>query len=350
VYQPILKGKKAEFDAWERVSPTRRVNTSPLFELVVKDGADADLRAFETRLAAASRQGDVVAVDLHALGPDAVPSGSTLRPYAWLATEVQQSGVKIRPVIYVDDDRDTTSDARHAAQLLGENVILRVGGRNGDPHPDVRDRSLAAFCASIGLATSGLHLLIDFEGIYGSNLGDLQRSANAYLAWVASNGSWASVTLAAGAFPAQITTLAKSTANMIPRLDAAVWNLVHPTSPVPDLQYGDYGIRHPELAEKGFGGPLPNLRYASETAWAVWREAKLQKYPNGSFYAVCAGIVSLPEFDGAQFSWADGVIATKATARPGPEKGSGTGADWITYGMNRHIEFVVDRLTNLHVA
>lgn len=350
MYQPILKGKKAEFDAWQNMSVSRRTNAIPLFELVVKDGTDADLEAFRDRLQGSTQPQDTVAVDLQALGANAVESTSGLQPYTWLAQEMKGSGVNIMPVVYLEDEFAVAEDAVAAVRKLKEQIVLRIGGRNGDPAPADDDESLKDYCGSIGISSDKVHLLIDFGGIYGSDIGLLQRLANSYLAWAAANGPWASVTLAAGAFPAQITALPKSTPNMVPRLDGALWNLVHPTSPVANLRYGDYGIRHPELPDGGFGGPLPNLRYATTTDWVVWREAKLTKYPNGSFYSVCAGIVGLPQFGGANFSWADDVISAKAACQPGPAPGAGTGAEWITYGMNRHLEYVVDRLTNHGVA
>lgn len=350
MYQPILKGKKAEFDAWQNVSGTRRLSAIPLFELVVKDRTDSDLGAFRDRLLGSAHKGDTVAVDIHALGSGAVESTTNLRPYSWLVRELQASGVKIRPVVYLDDDLVLARDALAASLANGQLMVLRIGGRNGDPAPANDDESLKQFCTSIGVAPTAVHLLIDFGGIYGSDIGSLQRLANSYLNWASANGTWATVTLAAGAFPAQITALAKSTANMVPRLDGALWNLVRPTSPVPDLHFGDYGIRHPELPDSGFGGPLPNLRYATTTDWIVWREAKHKKYPNGSFYTVCAGVVALPQYAGPSYSWADAVIAAKAACQPGPAPGAGTGAEWITYGMNRHLEFVIDRLTTLRVA
>jgi hypothetical protein len=350
MYQPILKGKKAEFDAWENVSSLRRTSAIPLFELVVKDGVDADLGTFRDRLVASSQSSDVIAVDLQALGAGAVQSTTNRTPYTWLATELASGGPKIRPVIYLDDPLAIAKDAIAASALSSELPVLRIGGRNGDNAPDLADRSLEDYCTLAETLPNKVHLLIDFGGVYGSDIGALQRLANSYLAWAAANGPWASVTLASGAFPAQITTLAKATPNMVPRLDGALWNLVHPTSPVPDLQFGDYGIRHPELADGGFGGPLPNLRYATTTDWIVWREAKHKQYPNGSFYAVCAGIAAHPQYGGAGFSWGDGVVAAKATCTPGPAAGAGTGAEWITYGMNRHLEYVIDRLTSLGVA
>lgn len=348
MYQPILKGKKAEFEAWKNLSPARRRRAVPLFELVADKGTSIDLAKFRDLLLGAVGKDDVVAVDALALGDGATEPNSGLGAYTWLSKECASLDFTLRPVLHVDDSPSVVEDVVRTFGV--ENITLRVGGTEGDPQPDSSDESLREWCHTGGLETKNVHLLIDFASIYGMDPAAQQGLAYSYLSWAASNGQWASVTLASGAFPQQITGLAKGVPNKVPRGDAALWNLVRPTSPVADLQFGDYGIRHPELADGGFGGPLPNLRYATATDWIVWREAKHHMYPNGSFYAVCAGVRGLPSYGGAGFSWADGIIDVKSRERPGPLPGAGTGTEWISYGMNRHFEFVTDRLTTLGVA
>lgn len=348
LYQPILKGKKGEFEAWSRVSTSRRTAAIPLFDVVADKGIDEDLQKFVAGLTVALQPSDACAVDTAALGNGAVESVSGLLPYSWLATQLQGSQMGFRPVVHIDDDVTTMADALWAASNMGQPITLRLGGLEADPEPAVGDTSLRDFCTSSSLQTSDVHLLLDFASIFGADLAAHQRLAIAYLNWAAANGSWASVTLASGAFPAQISALPKQTANRIPRLDAMLWNLVNRTSPVPGLRYGDYGVRHPELFEgQVWNGPLPNLRYAADSDWIVWREAKAkQQQPNSSFYDVCASIAALPEYRGSTFSWGDLTVDEKSRRIPGP----GGGTEWITCGTNLHMEFVIDRLATLGVA
>lgn len=343
MYQPIYKGKKAEFDSWSHASSARRVQANPLFEIVAAKGISADLEKFRDMLLGSCQQGDVVAVDALALGDDAVEPNSGLGPYSWLARQCAGSGVTIRAVLHLADGSAFVADAISA--LGPKDIVLRIGGTDGDPQPTSSDTTLTDWCRAARLLPSDVHLLIDLASIYGLDQTVQQALAQAYLIWASTSGPWATVTLASGAFPAQISSLAKSTPNSIPRLDAALWNQARSLSPISDLQFGDYGVRHTELADGGFGGPLPNIRYATDSEWIVWREAKHPQYPNGSFYKACVGIVGHTAYSGSAFSWADGVIDQKSRANPGPQPGAGTGTDWITYGMNRHLEFVVDRLT-----
>lgn len=340
MYQPILKGKKGEFDAWGKVSGTRRKNMVPLFEVVAENGPEVDLKKFTGYLADAITSGDLIAIDAVQLGSASVTDDGT-KAYSWLKNVLLGTGLTFRPVVHLEDDEALVRDGLAVAL---DGIVLRIGGTDGEPHPEEEDTTLADWCNRLGIATTTVHLLIDFESIHGADLVSQVKMADAYLRWADANGPWASVTLASGAFPSQITSVPKGVPFPVPRNDAHLWNRAKKTSPVPDLHYGDYGIRHPSLPTEGFGGPLPNLRYTANKEWIVWREAKLTKYPNSSFFSACAGIVGHSSFKGASFSWADDVIDTKSRLRPGPT-GAGTGTEWITYGMNHHFELVVDRLT-----
>lgn len=341
MYQPILKGKKGEIRAWEKVSAKRRRHMVPLFEIVSENGPEADLRKFYNYLAGAIMPGDVIAVDAIKLGAFTGRAGEK-QPYSWLKDALEDTDITFRPVIHLEDNGAVISDAKTAAY---DGIVLRIGGSDGEPDREVWDLRLNDWCKTSRVATTEVHLLIDFESIHGFSPHSQESVAGAYLRWAYTNGPWASVTLASGAFPPQITSTPKGTPVSIPRGDTELWNLAKKRNPAPNLRYGDYGVRHPALSTSGFGGPLPNLRYTAAKEWIVWRESRDQKYPNGSFFHVCAGIAGHRSFMGATFSWADAIIQRKSSLQPGAP-GQGGGTEWITYGMNHHFELVVDRLTN----
>lgn len=345
MYRPILKGKKAEFESWKNISKPARTVVLPIFEIVAGKGLTPDLQKFRDGLLPSLDSGDTVAVDAIALGDGAIEPQTGLGVYTWLSKELSPAGITLEAVLHLNDSATQIKDA--IAAVGNGNIVLRVGGTEGDPHPLSSDMTLSKWCKQANLISANVHLLVDFASIYGLSQSGMQSMAEAYLAWASSNGPWAATTLAAGAFPAQISNLPKSTPNLIPRSDAALWNSVRSTSVVPNLLFGDYGTRHPELMDgQVWNGPLPNLRYAVDAHWVVWREAKDQQQPHSTFYEVCRNIVSHPQFCGSQYSWGDGVIEQKSRNTPGP----GSGTEWIIYGLNHHIEFVADRLTTRGAA
>ncbi len=352
MYQPILRSMPGEMEAWEKVSNASRMRTVPLFELEFKSKAtlDEQLVGFAKSLFSGRPAGEVVAVDSKALGYEAVHSVIGCSPNMFLAFMAEPNGIGVRPVVRMDDPVSFVRDAILAAQNTKERITLRVDRSTGSSLT-AGTNDLQAFCNSAAVLSSEIHLLIDFGSVYGADVGSLSAEADAVLAVANSAGPWASVTLASGAFPPNITALAKGVRNTVPRLDADLWNSVSSSLDAGTVFFGDYGIRYPDMDGTGGAprGPLPNLKYCTSNDWIVWREQTLVEYPNSSFYAVCAGIVAQAAFSGPNFSWGDGIIHAKSTCHPGP-KGAGTGQQWITYALNHHLEFVIDRLSTLGVA
>lgn len=348
MYQPILKGKKGEFEAWSQVQANRRSSAIPLFDLVPDKGVEEDLQKFAAGLTLSIQPGDTFALDTAALRQGATESVTGLLSYSWLAAQLTNSAKPFRPVVHLDDENTIVADALAAAESMGQQVTLRIGQTDSNSLSKKNYTSLRDFCSESSMSSGNVHLLLDFASIADGDLEACQQLAVVYLQWILANGPWASVTLASGAFPAQISKLPKQTANRLPRLDANLWNYANSAAIIPGMYYGDYGVRHPELLEGPvWNGPLPNLRYATATDWIVWREAKAPSgQPNSSFYDVCASVTALPDYRGPSFSWGDQRVEQKSRRIPGP----GAGTEWITYATNAHIEFVIDRLATLGAA
>lgn len=346
MYIPILKGKPAEFLAWENVSAARRSLVNPVFELTVKDKPTSEIEAFRDGVISSFNHGDSIAIDAVGKMPTAWTQFNGLGIYQWLSSQLSPHGIGFTPVLHLSDSPAQIADAL----AVSNDLILRVDTIDSNPSPSATDTSLKDWCSTHGILPQNIDVIVDLGGIHGVTIVSLQGVATAHLRWVTANGSWKSVTLASGAFPAKITAVPKRMAYPIPRLDAALFNLVAPTSLIPKLQFGDYGIRDAGVPIKGQPrGPLPNIRYTAANDWLVWREEKHPKYPNSSIYAAYAGIVASGYFKGASFSWGDDVINSKSTAIPSAGSGAGRATEWLAYGLNHHLELVVDRLSTLAV-
>lgn len=344
MYLPILKGKQGEFDAWKNISPSRRGQIQPLFEIVSDKGATQDLIKFRDGLLKASLSNDVLAIDFGRLGVGAVESSTGLAPYAWLHQELSDSNIEFQPVVHLGDSEEQVRDATEVAGKRG--LLLRIGGMELDPAPASMDTSLHDWCADHALRTEDVDLLIDLGSIHGLDPLSVSDMATAYLSWATNNGPWASMILSSGAFPQQISNMRKGIYNFVERADAALWQRMQNSTAI-ELRYSDHASRHPDLVEgQMWNGPLPNLRYATGSHWIIWREGKDEQQGFSTFYDVCENIVAHPEFLGAGFSWADETIESKAQRNPGP----GAGQQWITLGLSHHIELVADRLSRLGVA
>jgi hypothetical protein len=348
MYVPILKGKPGEFEAWRHAAPEVVGALRPVFEVVPTKGPDSDLRLFVERLALGWPPAAVATVDTSYVSQSVSVAGGPAGAVLWTAQELHARSVRARPVIRLGANPAVVAEVAAAAQLHREGVCLRLGDPAADPDIGAADAALDGLLRDLGLGLGDVHLLIDMWEVASTR--DVSRAlqvAEAGVVWAESRGRWASVTVAAGAFPRAISQLALNTSTDIPRHDAALWVELcqRPGLPmVPD--FGDYAINHPSMPSDTPRGPLPNLRYTFDGDWRVFRERKVLP-GNQSFLTLCARVVSDHAWpgNGVAHCWGDSEINRCARSAGSP----GGATQWRAYGTSHHLATVCDRLANLHV-
>lgn len=330
-YVPILKSKLAEYWAWGNASQAIVASSRVLFELV--PGADGIV--FAGRIARAWPAGAVLTVDCGHL------NGAVLQ----VARELQQRHVPSRPVMRLDDSPTVLGEIASAAALHREGACLRLGSVDSDPDPVAAAAALPRVLSATGLGTPQIDLLLDY-GVVASPR-DVTRCvpvATAAIAWAASSGPWRSVTLASGSFPTSISSLALGAATPLRRYDAALFAAVYSAGPALEIDYGDYGINHPRMPVPVPRGPKPNLRYASNADWQVYREDTVLP-GHQSFFTLCGRLVNSAHWAGANYSAGDREVE-RCSRGVG---GAGRATEWLAYSTSHHLAHMVDRLANLGV-
>lgn len=159
------------------------------------------------------------------------------------------------------------------------------------------------------------------------------------------NPPWRSVTLASAAALKDMGGLPLGRTN-VPRRDWQVWSSVRGAVPF-RLDYGDYGIGHPDLEEppgEAMAGATVSVRYTVDDYWIALKgrqqggKAGLPMHPQ--YLAHAKILVKDPEFGGLNPCWGDDQIRQIAAGKLSP----GSRAKWVEYSGNRHISLVVDRL------
>ena len=157
----------------------------------------------------------------------------------------------------------------------------------------------------------------------------------------------------AGAFPdaGQLLEYKNSTAD-IPRYDFELWKQLMESgdSFASNLSYGDYTIRDIELPFSGFTTSIiPTLRYTKEASFYVNRGVSHKKHDRGmhQFNDACHELMQEPFFRGAAFSDGDRLISEKGTEL---DSSPGNQATWAQIGVNQHIEFVVQQISQISAS
>jgi hypothetical protein len=159
---------------------------------------------------------------------------------------------------------------------------------------------------------------------------------------------WRTVTLASAAAPKDYSALALGK-TVVKRLDWLLWNHVHGSLPFP-LDYGDYGISHPDLTEApgvAMTRASVSVRYTVDDDWIIIKgnatTGAHAKPMAQQYLAHAKALVKEPQFGGVANCWGDQRIQHIAALTAG-SSGIGSRATWVSIGASRHISLVADRL------
>lgn len=343
-YTPILKGKQGELQAWAHAVPRVTQAARPVFELVpTKNGLQHDVGQFTAGLARSSHKGVVTTVDAGHMDQNLPIGDGDYGAVGRVGIDLYSLGVLSRPVVRIGDGARVLAESAGVAGLCGQGVCLRLERSAALPSTARGQAVLDTLLASLNVDVSQVHLLIDLQATPATDdPATALAVANALLSWASTRGPWGSVTVAGGAFPVSISSLPYAQPNLIQRADAAIWRALSVPTGL-EIGYGDYAVNHPVLpATSPPRGPLPSLRYASGRHWVVWREQATEP-GNSAFFTVCEGVVSLPAWSGADYSWGDAEVDRSARSIGG----AGTATQWRAYGTSHHLATVVDRLATL---
>jgi len=341
-YLPILKGKRGEFDALAELADATRGNVYPLVEVLpgseeqdVEQAVEKAVRALST-----SWFKEPVMLDVSALDPAWREQGQTVLGFA-----MDMAKIHLNPVAVV---RLFDSDEmyRDAANASGDGVgaAVRLVSEDLDLEPDELNEVLARVLAALTLDADETDLIIDVGAIGGDfAVSGGSRLIKSLLRDLEHFDEYRSVTVAAGAFPPNMSDVAAWTVGEHPRDDAALYNRIRSRPLSRMVDFGDYGIAHPQLTTAAPFAPAPQLRYTVADRWLTLRGRLNDPRGNSQFFDICAVIASRPEFVGAALGEADRRIAEGRLGGHRP----GNATTWRTIGTQHHIDLVVSRLTNL---
>ena len=271
--------------------------------------------------------------------------GLPIARHAWeslAATLTEQlEPTPIRPVFRLTDPPERLAWVRGVIAEFSAGACLRLGSPNRDADARQAADLLGQVLNQLELAPEQISVVIDLWAIEDDR--DLQRAlatAEELLKWT-DQRPWQSVTVASGAFPASISHLPGDAVSPLPRRDAALWRQLQERQSARLPDFGDYAIAHP--APGGASrAPMPNLRYATETEWQIWRQRTPQELGNERFCIICRNLVASEHFpsDRKRLCWGDRQIAARSEECSSP----GNAAKWRAFGTSRHLALVSDRL------
>lgn len=354
-YVAVLKGREGEYAALRELSSGVKDWVTPLIEVPPipwdfdndepSKSIDDHLAKVPERVFGAWGRQRPLFVDLLWVPADErLNSGA--HPLTFVMDGLRNVGVDAVPVTGPARDADYQKSVAQAVAIDKRGACLRV---TGDDLADLGKLAVEveALQESLGVSTSDLDLLVDLQEVTARNEALVATGMRALLDGLPQLDKWRTLTLAASAFPENLSDVPANSVAPIPRADWSLWLAIRAGNPKRQPSFGDYAITDPEPSpsiDPRFIKMSANLRYTRPDVWLAFRGRNVRTAGYEQFHDLCAALVSRKaDFDGRGHCWADTFIDDCAQRKQGP----GNATTWRKVGTNHHVTRVVGDLQNL---
>lgn len=328
-YIPILRWKRGERGALERLSDAARQRTSPLF-VVAADQYKERGNASAAQHIAGEIQKIAGSIPFF-LDASALPDDAKSHPIDDIAAQARAAKLALIPAATMSCSPAYLRSIGKIAHADNRGVLLRTD-LNGMT-------SASSWIGSWPMPVGQTDLLVDVADNVGKVL-SLGAVVSDAFAGLHKGANWRSVTIAGTSMPENFSGYT-SGAHVIPRAELSLWKQLHSYKLPYRLDYGDYATVPISVPPPGikWGYPI-NVRYTLDNSFLICRGVSttgiggIEMEPQLINHAKM--IKAHPDRSALSGCWADTTIDAVAS---GAEKPSNL-ERWVTIGVNRHIELV----------
>ncbi len=368
-YVPILKGKQGELDALGKTSKKLISGFTPLLEVppisptylpgqddpIPSKTIDAHVVYIGEKFAEALTNYPSVFVDGYYIETeDELEDGSS--PIDAVFQSLRQQTVPFIPVLGLDRVEDYAESVKKAIEADKRGCCLRLFESDLESIVELGPQ-IDSILKFLGLKAKDVDLLVDFGPKVPS------KAALPYqIDALPLVNDWRTLTVAASAFPVDMSGVAQNSIEEIDREEWISWLSLRGKRKALQRMptYGDYAINHPVLSEidPRIMSMSPNIRYSDSTNYVVAKgqaiprkkkkptpqeEAAREKLlPKVQYPQLAAKIKKHPSWKGEKFSWGDKFI--DACSR---KECVGSATNWRAVGTCHHIAVVVQQIASL---
>ena len=332
-YVPVLKVKRGERKALQRVSSIHQSRITPLLEIVKLDTAFTDL-------AEAVRPYSRCFIDAREIAADGQAGADEVFRRATAA------GIVFTPVTGVSRTADITPALAYRTNGLALRLTraeFEQGGLAGRINP---------FLSAKGLTPEEIDLIVDLGGVEDFILEGIVALTDAFIAEVPDHLRWRTFTVSACAFPKSMGVVQRNSEASVERADWIAWrdNLYGQRNSLQRLPtFSDCAIQRPEGVE-GFD-PVKmqvsaSIRYTLEEQWLLIKgQSTRSKRPGEQFPELARKLVygNLTRFYGSDHCSGCGLMKAAADGA----SGLGSAEAWRQLGTIHHISSVTQALASL---
>lgn len=354
-YVPILKGKAGEYGALRDLDPDVKEHLTPLLEVPSipwdyenerpSKTVDEHVSSVVPNIEKHWGTERVMFLDLLWI-PSSEFMADRTHPLSYVFNRARATGLRLVPVTGLSRDRNYQQAVREAVTQDHGGLCIRLESPDFEELLDI-DTTLESFLNSFGVGPGDTDLIIDFKEITANQTSPLTIAIISILKSLPYIESWRSITLAASAFPLNLSNLSASSVTPVPRAEWTIWEaLARRKEKLPRMPtFSDYAISHPDMIEidPRMMRMSAQLRYTTRTDWLIFKGKNVRDYGYEQFGDICREASARPEFSGESFSKGDAFIANCGDGYGGP----GNATTWRRIGTNHHLTMVVRQIASL---
>lgn len=338
-YVPILKGKKGEFTALEKLPSEIKDGIVPVIDIVtlpnksINEIVDSVIGYFDSW-----DKERLCYIDCYMIDDEGLLDNGT-HPAKHLIESLLTKEFNVLPVFNNVISPDHKLVIKEIADDIGDGTALRIYDNTVEGINNKIEESISF----LDLAPDQIDLIVDLRSLIDSEVQSQIEFAENLFNNLRYLNRWSSVSLAGGNFPIDLTDLAPDEVHALERKAWSVWNgLINIAELERIPAFGDYAISHPKMSE--FESDYPNasasIRYTHKENFYVYRGRGTRQRGFEQFYDISETLINSPHFysiehcNGCEFIYECGNDKTS----------TGNLMKWRWVGTAHHITVVVNQL------
>jgi len=352
-YVPCLRWKQGEYQAVLGLSDTARSFITPLIE-VPEIGYDfenqRDNKTIEKHLEPFAKRvrkkwgKEPCFVDALHLPPERMMADGN-HPIIYVFERLRALKCNAVPVVGFSRNTKYKQAVRKVASEDKHGLCIRVTIEEA-AKPSLSS-NIDALLSATQVEAMDCDLVLDLGAPNFEPVDGFSKLVEALIKKIPNLGQWRTFTLIGSAFPSSMGEV-KQGSTIKPRSEWILYKILAASLEKAGIRlptFGDYGINHPNILMLDMRPikPASTVRYATDDAWYIVKGPNVRDNGYGQYRQHCQTVIDSGLYSGPEFSEGDAYIKKCAD---GTGK-TGNLTTWRNVGTNRHIEKVVQDVSNL---
>ncbi|MEY8346442.1 beta family protein [Niallia circulans] len=361
-YVPILKWKRGERTALEKLPSTSKENITPLLEIqpVPYDHSneefsktlDEHLYDIGQQVKASWNETTPIFVDLDTLYQNGEFETETLQngqhPIEFVIEQIELNGIPAIPVTGINRHDPFHDAIKTVVKKYKRGLCIRLE-ESDFSDIDILKSDIDRLLHFIEVDYESVDIILDYKQILPQQ--EQQHITNLTLTIVKFPYlmRWRTFTLASTAYPKNLNNLIPTNSNgALPRTEWKVYKNIRNLGLARIPTFSDYNISHPDFVnlDPRIINMAAGVKYTAGNYYYIFRGIGVKRNGFSQMVRICNNVINHSSYYGKQFSFGDEYIYNCAHQ----QCSTGNAERWVTVGVNHHLSVVSFDVSNLLVA